>query len=142
MRLALAVALALGCHAHAPARPTAAVPRAADEPPTAPAATPPGAPLYLVVYGPGASFRAGKPLSEQPLRGHFGYLSSLYRQGILKWAGGFGDEQGGALVFTAPDDAAALAVVRADPAVKDAVFGFQLRRWHLVDWAQHARGTR
>ena len=52
---------------------------------------------------------------------------------ILAIAGS--DSSGGAASFTAPDDAAALAVVEKDPAVVDGIFTFVLRRWDLVDWA-------
>ena len=130
--LALAVAAgAFGCQPRAAA--LAPAPHAGSE-----ERSPAAAPLYLVVYRPGASFRPGKRLSEQPLREHFLYVLSLYRQGILKSAGGFADQRGGALVFTADDDAAALAITRADPAVKAAVFEFELRRWQLVDWEGQA----
>lgn len=120
---AIAGACALGCG-------TRAAPQFAVSAPV-----PRAAPLYLVVYGPGPSFLTGKPLGEQPLREHGRYLLSLYRQGVLKWAGPFADDSGGALVLEAEDDAAALALVRADPAVETQIFDFQLRRWSPVDWA-------
>jgi uncharacterized protein YciI len=58
----------------------------------------------------------------------------------LKLAGPFTGERGGAVVFTAVDDAAARAVVEADPAVTAQLFAFELRRWSVVDWAQHTSG--
>jgi hypothetical protein len=40
------------------------------------------------------------------------------------------------MFFTAPDDAAALSLVLADPAVVHDVFDFDLRPWLLADWAE------
>jgi uncharacterized protein YciI len=114
----------------------------AAEPTPAPAAAPAaqGAtpPTYIVVYHPGPKWIEGKPLSGQPLREHGQYMLSLYRNGALRFAGGFADDSGGAAVFTAADDAAALAVVQADPAVTMQVFVYELRRWRLVDWQKRA----
>jgi uncharacterized protein YciI len=96
------------------------------------------APTFIVVYRPGPKWLAGKPLAGQPLREHGQYMLSLYRSGALRFAGPFGDDSGGAAVFTAADDAAALAVVQADPAVVTEVFIYELRRWQLVDWQKRA----
>lgn len=95
-------------------------------------------PTYIVVYHPGPKWIEGKPLAGQPLREHGKYMLSLYRSGALRFAGGFADDSGGAAVFTAADDAAALAVVQADPAVATQVFVYELRRWRLVDWEKRA----
>ncbi|GFE86526.1 YciI family protein [Steroidobacter agaridevorans] len=92
-------------------------------------------PTWLVVYSPGARWLEGKPLSEQPLRAHGMYMLSLYREGVLRWAGGYGDDSGGAAAFTAPNATIAQQIVERDPAVKDAIFTFVLRQWNLVDWA-------
>lgn len=92
-------------------------------------------PTWLVVYSPGLKWLEGKPLSEQPLRAHGKYMLSLYREGVLRWAGGYGDDSGGAAAFTAPDATVAQQIVESDPAVRDAIFTFVLRQWNLVDWA-------
>jgi uncharacterized protein YciI len=98
------------------------------------AAGPPAADtVYLVIYRPGERWRQGQPLQ---LRDHGRYMLSLYRQGVLRFAGPFSDDSGGAAVFAAADDAAAAAVVAADPAVKEQVFAYELRRWTWVDWAR------
>jgi len=105
---------------------------------TAVAAGPPAVDsVYLVIYRPGERWRDDRPQAQQ-LRDHGRYMLSLHRQGILRFAGGFGDGKGGAAVFAATDDAAAVAVVAADPAVKEQVFVYELRRWTWVDWAQLA----
>lgn len=92
-------------------------------------------PTWLVVYSPGPKWLVGKPLSEQPLRAHGRYMLSLYRDRALRWAGGYGDDSGGAAAFTAPDAKIAQQIVENDPAVTDGIFTFVLRRWNLVDWA-------
>jgi uncharacterized protein YciI len=69
------------------------------------------------------------------LREHFRYLLGLYQAGALQLAGPFAGEVGGAAVLRARDDAAARALLEADPAVSAQVFDFELRRWSLVDWA-------
>jgi uncharacterized protein YciI len=95
----------------------------------------PGA-LYLAIYRPGPNWLAGKPTSAQPLREHGKYMLSLYRSGRLQLAGSFGDEAGGAAAFEAEDDAAAQAIVDADPAVTAGVMICDLRRWRVVDWSK------
>lgn len=94
------------------------------------------APGYLVLFRRAARFSPGEPLPEEPVREHSRYLLSLYRAGQLKLAGRFGDGNGGAMFFDAADDAAALALVKADPAVASGVFEFELRPWWPADWAE------
>jgi uncharacterized protein len=92
---------------------------------------------YLVVFRPAAQWSKDNPMPEQ--REHSQYLLSLYRAGTLKFAGRFADASGGAMFFVAPDDAAALAIVQADPAVVNAAFDFVLRPWKLADWKERAQ---
>lgn len=125
-------ALAVACHANEP------IGRGDEVTPRSPRAEP----TYLVVYRPGPGWPEGKPMAEQSLREHGRYLISLHRRGVLRSAGPFADESGGAAVFEAPDDAAALGVVSADPTVQSEVFRFELRRWSLVDWAQLATASK
>jgi uncharacterized protein len=106
----------------------------------APSASAAKLPMYLVVYRPGPAWLQGKPLAEQPaIRDHGKYMLELYRRGVLKFAGGFGDGSGGALAFEAENDASAQAVVAADPAVTSQMFSFELRHWRLVDWPERSR---
>jgi uncharacterized protein YciI len=94
---------------------------------------------FLLVYSPGPSFRTGKPLREQELKEHGKYMLDLYAQGALLSAGPFLDETGGAVILSAPDHAAATAIVENDPAVRSGVFIYQLRPWRQQDWAQHLK---
>lgn len=95
----------------------------------------PAQPSYLCIYRPGANWLSGKPLSEQPLREHGRYMLDLYRRGIMRLAGRFADDSGGAMLFGAEDDASAQAIVAADPAVVAQTFTYELRQWAFVDWA-------
>jgi uncharacterized protein YciI len=88
----------------------------------------------LVVYKPGPSWIAGKPMLEQPLKGHGPYLLSLYKKGMLKFAGPFSDNAGGALVLEVADESAGRQLISEDPAVKTGVFVYELHPWALVAW--------
>jgi uncharacterized protein YciI len=91
---------------------------------------------YLVVFRPAAKWPADAALPKPPLEEHSRYLLSLYRAGTLKVAGRFGDRTGGAMLIEARDDAEALALVEADPAVQHDVYDFDMRPWLLADWAE------
>ena len=118
MRTWAAVAVLVGCAAVGAAQETA--PRAKT--------------TYLVVYRPGPSWVAGRPLAEQPLKEHGRYMLELYGKGTLKLAGPFLDDSGGAMVMEAATEADAKAIVAADPAVKGGIMLADLRPWRLVDW--------
>ena len=98
-------------------------------------------PSYLCVYRPGPRWLPGKPLSEQPLREHGRYMLDLYKRGVMRMAGRFADDSGGAMLFAANDDASAQAIVAADPAVVAETFTYELRQWAFVDWASLAKRT-
>ena len=99
-------------------------------------------PTWLVVYSAGANWPSGTPLSQLPLRPHGAYMLDLYRRGIMRLAGGFGDGSGGAVLFTAADEETAANIVSNDPAVSTGLFTFALRRWNLVDWAKRSAASR
>jgi uncharacterized protein YciI len=95
---------------------------------------------YLVVYRPGPAWLPGKSVKEQPLLEHGRYMQSLYLQGVLKLAGPFSDNAGGAVVFEAQNDREANAVVAADPAVTSHIFLYELHPWGLVRWERFGAG--
>lgn len=99
----------------------------------------PAQPSFLCVYRPGPRWLPGKPLAEQPLREHGRYMLELYRRGVMRLAGRFADDSGGAMLFGADDEASAQAIVAADPAVVAGTFSYELRRWAFVDWAALAQ---
>ena len=94
---------------------------------------------YLVVYKPGPKWLQGKSMSEQPLKEHFKYMLSLYTSGVMRFAGPFAKDAGGAVVFDAVDDDEALKVVKNDPAVINQIFLFELNRWDLVNWDKYVK---
>jgi len=94
---------------------------------------------FIVIYKPGLAWLAGKPTSEQPLKEHFQYLVGLYKSGILRMAGPFEDNTGGAAVFdvSGPDEAKNLA--DHDPSVMSRVFIYEMHPWRFVQWEQYAK---
>ena len=93
--------------------------------------------IYLVVYQRGDAWEDDKPLREQKfMREHFHYFLELHRKGVLVGGGGFTDESGGAAIFEASDDAAANAIIAADPAVQSGTFRHQLKRWKPNAWEE------
>ena len=94
---------------------------------------------FLVVYKPGPAFQTGKPMSAQPLGDHGRYLLTLHSKGILKIAGPFTDDSGGAIMFTAASESEAKEIVMKDPAVASGVFVYDLHPWGLVDWEARSR---
>ena len=89
---------------------------------------------WLLIYRPGRNWLSGQPLSKQPLKEHGRYILSLYRQRIVRLAGGFGDDSGGAALIESESREQAVAIADADPAVIAGVFVYQLIPWKLVDW--------
>jgi uncharacterized protein len=103
------------------------------------AETEPGTPgLYLAIYRPGPAWIQGRPTASQPLREHGRYILDLHQKNKLRLAGGF-PLDGGAAAFEADSDAAAQAVVAADPAVIAGVMECTVRRWNVQDWDAIAR---
>lgn len=96
---------------------------------------------YLVIYRPGPAWIPGKTVKEQPLKEHGKYMLSLYKNGILKFAGPFTDNAGGAVVFEAQNDDEAKAIVAADPAVASKVFLSELHPWGLVEWERYLKNV-
>lgn len=93
-------------------------------------------PTWLVIYGRGPAWIPDQPVTAQPLKEHGAYMLKLYRQRILRFAGGFADDSGGAACFVAADESAAHAILAVDPGVTSGVLVPDLRPWRLVDWAR------
>ena len=94
---------------------------------------------FLVVYKPGPAWVQGKPVSEQPLKEHGKYKLSLYAKGVLKFAGPFADDAGGAVVLEVANETEARAIVAEDPAVKSHVFLNEMHPWALVEWDKYLK---
>jgi uncharacterized protein YciI len=94
---------------------------------------------FLLVYRPGPAWLPGKPVTEQPLKEHGRYMLSLYAKGVLKFAGPFTDDAGGAVVLEVDSEAQAREIVANDPAVVTRVFVHELHPWRLVPWEQYLK---
>jgi uncharacterized protein len=94
---------------------------------------------YLVIYRPGPTWLAGRPVSEQPLKEHGRYMLSLYAKGVMKFAGSFSDDAGGAAVIEADDEDAARALISADPGVVIGAFVTEMHPWALVPWDSYLK---
>ena len=72
---------------------------------------------YVFIHRPGPNWHEGKPVTEQPLEGHFSYMSELEESGILVAGGGFTDGAGAMGIVCAETLAEAEGHVVRDPAV-------------------------
>ena len=79
------------------------------------------APLFALALAPGRAWKPGRPFSEQGLRPHFDYWMALYRDGRIAAAGPVGTDSG-LVLLRAPDQAAADAILTADPAIAAGIF--------------------
>lgn len=86
-----------------------------------PAATPAAQPLFALILAPGPAWKPGRPFAEQGLRPHFDYWMALFRAGAIASAGPVGTD-GGLVLLRAADQAAADAILAADPAVVAGIF--------------------
>ena len=106
------------------AMPAAAEPGAAPPPTVEPAA----APLFALILAPGPAWKAGRPFAEQGLRPHFDYWMALFREGRIASAGPVGADSG-LVLLRATDQAAADAILAADPAIVAGIFTGTIRRY-------------
>jgi uncharacterized protein YciI len=79
----------------------------------------------------------GKPIKQQPPKEHGKYMLALFAKGTMKFAGPFTDDAGGAVVLEVAGEAEATAIVKADPAVQNGVFLYDLHPWELVPWEKY-----
>lgn len=89
---------------------------------------------FIVIYKPGAAWIKGKPVTEQPLKEHGKFLLGLYKSKILRYAGPFGDDTGGAAVLEVSNETEARNLLERDPAVTSGVMSYELHPWRLVPW--------
>jgi uncharacterized protein YciI len=96
--------------------------------------------MFIVIYKPGSAWLVGKPLSEQPLKDHGKYMLSLYKVGVLRFAGPFEDDTGGgAAVFEASGEDEAKNLINQDPAVINRIYVYELHPWRLVPWEKYIK---
>lgn len=101
---------------------------AADEAAAPPAATETAAPLFALILAPGPAWKPGRPFAEQGLRPHFDYWMAHFRAGRIASAGPVGADSG-LVLLRAADQAAADAILAADPAIVAGIFTGTVRRY-------------
>jgi uncharacterized protein YciI/ketosteroid isomerase-like protein len=88
---------------------------------------------YAFVYAPGPQWLVGRPRTEQNLGAHRAYIADLHARGRVLFGGAFLDDTGGGIgVVRAKNRDEALALLTADPAIREGVFTGEVRRWHAV----------
>lgn len=98
--------------------------------------------VFLVILEPGPAWIKGKPLSEQPLREHGRYLLQRYSEGLIKEAGPFTDDSGGALIYRATSREAVDTLLAEDPAVAEGILVPRVYPWLLREWDHYLRPAR
>ena len=88
--------------------------------------------IFLVIFRPGSGWLPGKPLAEQPLGEHVKHHLGLFEKGIVKFAGPFTDDTGGAAVMEASSLEEINGMISLDPAVTNKVFAYDIRPWSLI----------
>ncbi|HYE75076.1 MAG TPA: YciI family protein [Blastocatellia bacterium] len=92
---------------------------------------------FLIIYRSGPAWIEGKPISEQPIQSHGKYMLELYKSGVMRFAGPFSDDTGGAAVIEVESLDQAISIADQDPAIKDRIFTYELRPWRLIPWEQY-----
>ena len=77
--------------------------------------------LFAIVLAPGPAWQPGRPFAGQGLRDHFFYWKRLSDAGRVASAGPLGEDHG-LVVLRAADQAAADAILAADPAIGAGIF--------------------
>jgi uncharacterized protein YciI len=83
---------------------------------------------YVALIGHGPRWIAGKPVWEQgpPIQAHLASMRDRYDEGRLLLGGPFMDPSGGIAVLDVEDEAAAVALMEADPGVQAGVLVYTL----------------
>lgn len=88
--------------------------------------------VYVIRYSPGPTWKQGKNYYEQPLQKHAEFMAELQKRNILLLDGPFKDNTGEEAVIQVNNEAEAMDVVAADPAVIMLVMTAELKPWHLA----------
>ena len=87
---------------------------------------------FVFIHRPGPNWLTGKPIMEQPLDGHFQYISQLQEQGMLILGGGFLDNTGALGVIVADNIEQAKDIIFKDPAVKKKIVTTEIHPWFVT----------
>lgn len=89
---------------------------------------------FIIIYKPGPAWIKGKSVGEQNLLEHGDYMHHLHQLGVLRFAGPFMDDMGGATVIETESMEEAQDILKKDPAILNEVFVAEVHPWYLVDW--------
>ncbi|MCP5010080.1 MAG: hypothetical protein GY942_08900 [Aestuariibacter sp.] len=87
---------------------------------------------FVFIYKPGPNWLPNKPITAQPLAGHFHYMSQLEAAAQLVVGGGFTDGSGAMGVIHMPNLAQAEALIANDPVVKDEIVTATVHPWYVT----------
>ena len=87
---------------------------------------------YVFLHVPGPNWLVGKPILEQPLAGHFQYMTQLESERKLVLGGGFLDGSGAMGVLVANSQAEAESIVKNDPAVREQIVTTTIHPWYVT----------
>ncbi|MBX3447615.1 MAG: hypothetical protein KF765_12750 [Parvibaculaceae bacterium] len=88
--------------------------------------------LFAFIYRPGPAWIEGKPMQEQALGPHVGFMQRLKDEGRLLVAGPLLETNGGIAVIRAADKQEADGLLASDPAVTSGIFLADAHTWHLA----------
>lgn len=91
---------------------------------------PEGKSLFVIEYDPGPEWEEGKPVFEQDLQAHGGYMFGLQEEGTLLLGGPYLDDTGGLVLMLADDLDAAKEVLASDPAIEEGVFSGEVHPYY------------
>jgi uncharacterized protein YciI len=84
---------------------------------------------FVFIHRPGPAWIPDAPVLDQPLEGHFAYMTGLEESGILVLGGGFLDGAGAMGILRCPSLGEAHAIALRDPAVVDRVVLTEVHPW-------------
>jgi uncharacterized protein YciI len=87
---------------------------------------------FVFIHRPGPKWIEGASIADQPLSGHFAYMTELEHDGSLIVGGGFLDGAGAMGVLRAESQAAAEQIAHADPAVRDGIVTTEVHPWFVT----------
>lgn len=87
---------------------------------------------YVFIHKPGPNWLSGKPVTEQPLSGHFQYMTQLETENKLILGGGFTDNTGAMGILRASSFVEAQQLAQDDPAVKEGIVVTELHPYYVT----------
>ena len=87
---------------------------------------------FVAYYEPGPKWLEGKPLKDQPLRGHVDYLLGMHEQGTLIMGGPLKDGSGGLVIFEAGNVGEVEEILSSDPAIVDGILVASIKEWSRI----------